>query len=164
MTDLPALREAVASILGDGRWEADGGRVYLQTDQAGYPVLDTGKEDAAAIVALRNAAPALLDEVERLRQGIRAWEDKEAHEAMSCYLDNEQLKADLAAARAERDEANALVDDLRAAGTRMNATCIAARAVLQDAKQHDSDITFAAPNVWIQVDRAAWLAWQERQR
>jgi len=70
MTDtpsLPALREAVAKMT-PGPWKAVG--IHIG------PVMETGDwtpselkryEDAAGIVALRNAAPALLDEVERLR-------------------------------------------------------------------------------------------------
>jgi hypothetical protein len=73
MTDLPALREAVAKMTG-GPWFA----YYSQDKQAWtvqnapgwlFVASDKGTDaDAAGIVALRNAAPALLDEVERLRQ------------------------------------------------------------------------------------------------
>jgi hypothetical protein len=55
----------------------------------------------------------------RLRAGIKAWEDKEAHEGMSCYLDNEQLKADLAAARAVLDTAIEHTDEFGAVTVRV---------------------------------------------
>jgi hypothetical protein len=56
------------------------------------------------------------------------------------------------------------IDTLAAAVRSLLDEVEAALAVLENAKQHDSDITFAAPNVWIQVDRAAWLAWQGRAK
>ena len=65
--NLPALREAVAKMT-PGPWKADG--IYIE------PVMESGDyappqlkhtRDAYGIVALRNAAPALLDELERLR-------------------------------------------------------------------------------------------------
>jgi len=71
MTTLPALREALAKMT-EGPWKADG--IYIS------PIMETGDftpcelktyEDAAGIVALRNAAPALLDELEQLREHRR---------------------------------------------------------------------------------------------
>jgi len=89
MTDLPALREAVAKMT-PGPWKADGIDIS--------PIMSTGDftpcelkrcEDAAGIVALRDAAPALLDEVETLRQRVN--EDNEVclcgcpPDAHECY-------------------------------------------------------------------------------
>ena len=84
-------------------------------------------------------------------------------------------EADLAAARAALAGAEAERDAYRAALTKVATVELDALVrvrkrrptkamVLTTAKQHDSDITFAAPRMWIQVDRAAWLAWQGRQR
>ena len=65
--DLTALREAVAQMT-EGPWKSVG--IHIS------PIMETGDwtpcelktyEDAAGIVALRDAAPALLDEVERLQ-------------------------------------------------------------------------------------------------
>ena len=64
---LPALREAVAKMT-EGPWKAVG--IHIS------PIMETGDwspselktyEDAAGIVALRTAAPALLDELEAAR-------------------------------------------------------------------------------------------------
>ena len=67
-----------------------------------------------------------------------------------------KLRANLVAMTAKRD---AIFEEATATGRDL----FLATAVLQDAKQHDSDITFAALHVWIQVNRAAWLAWSERK-
>ena len=74
-TNLPALREAVAKMT-EGPWKAVGIHIC--------PVMETGDwtpcelkryEDAAGIVALRNALPALLDELEQLRASEKqAWQ------------------------------------------------------------------------------------------
>lgn len=54
-------------------------------------------------------------EVGRMRGGIKAWEDKEVHEAMACWKDNEQLKADMAALRQRHAQAVAVATEAIAA-------------------------------------------------
>jgi hypothetical protein len=137
----------VASILGEGRWEADGGRVYLRTDQAGYPVLDTGSEDAEAICALRNAAPALLDELEAARGESAALQRK-----LTAVLANYNEEA--GRLMTERDEHR---DD----AAKLQADLATARAVLDTAV-----VVINGPNdpVHVVIDRALWLAYQEAKR
>jgi len=36
-------------------------------------------------------ARGAADEIDRLRAEVKHWEDKEAHEGMSCYVDNKEL-------------------------------------------------------------------------
>jgi len=36
-------------------------------------------------------ARGAADEIDRLRAEVKYWEDKEAHEGMSCYVDNKEL-------------------------------------------------------------------------
>ena len=73
MTSLPLLREAVAKMT-EGPWRVEfhdqGCDIYGKQDATGLMVADTA--DAYGIVALRNAAPALLDEVEAARAGLAA--------------------------------------------------------------------------------------------
>ena len=69
MTDkpsLPALREAVAKMT-PGPWEYDTETHGVYNAEVGYGIVDAEPKDAAGIVALRNAAPALLDELEALK-------------------------------------------------------------------------------------------------
>jgi hypothetical protein len=68
MTDpnLPALREAVAKMT-PGPWEYDTETHGVYNAEVGYGIVDAEPKDAAGIVALRNAAPALLDELEAAR-------------------------------------------------------------------------------------------------
>ena len=93
MTSLPALREAVAKMT-EGPWEVGGpfpGTTVVRCIDRGIgdaeppcfekladlnrilsgPPDVRAEADAAGIVALRNAAPALLDEVEALQAEVR---------------------------------------------------------------------------------------------
>jgi len=75
MTNLPALREAVAKMTG-GPWECvatgfHGDELHIGPPDKPAVVRNIPRADAAGIVALRNAAPALLDELEQLREHRR---------------------------------------------------------------------------------------------
>jgi hypothetical protein len=104
MTDLPALREAVAKMTAGAelvRYEHGGGRlaVFGPTDAERVLVADFYQEgDREGFVALRNAAPALLDEREALRVELDI--EKKLHaraaEAHAALLDErEALKDDI---------------------------------------------------------------------
>jgi hypothetical protein len=81
MTDpnLPALREAVAKMT-EGPWRNIGDGFVGHGDFAklvcsGTDLQDMTIADINGIVALRNAAPALLDELEQLRASEKqAWQ------------------------------------------------------------------------------------------
>jgi hypothetical protein len=75
--------------------EADLERPEVLNTENGCSVANVGSGDVRWLVG----------EVRRLRGGIKAWEDKEVHEAMACWKDNEQLKADLTALRERHAEA-----------------------------------------------------------
>ena len=81
MADLPALREALAQMTG-GEWTLDAspgdeacvatvapgrGQLFLCTMDEDDTTQAERDNNAAGIVALRNAAPALLDELEAAR-------------------------------------------------------------------------------------------------
>ena len=93
MTSLPALREAVAKMT-PGPWECvatgfHGDELHIGPPDKPAVVRNIPRADAAGIVALRNAAPALLDELETLRQRVN--EDNEVclcgcpPDAHECY-------------------------------------------------------------------------------
>ncbi len=141
--DLPALREAAASI-------------------AACAVPECGRCDELRR-DLADAAPALLDEVERLRHL-----DKYLSEATADPV-IEHLESDLATERELRviaeagwDKASALLKDAATQHEVVLADLTAARAVLDSAKD-------LGPDEWLDrrvlvVDNAAWLAWQERRK
>ena len=134
MTDLnlPALREAVAKMT-EGPWAAKpDGRHFVQADEHGEPLKRTGmrpagdpfplvgtvfgyrEADLKGIVALRNAADALLDELEQLRSveadflqlsDVVGWHHGEAQIALARA---EKAEAELAAARAALETAHEL--------------------------------------------------------
>jgi len=95
MTDLPALREAVAKMT-PGPWEYDTETHGVYNAEVGYGIVDAEPKDAAGIVALRNAAPALLDEVER----VRAEHEYQLCEAQRWAGRAEQAEAEVAALKA----------------------------------------------------------------
>ena len=105
MTDLPALREAVAKMT-PGPWEYDTETHGVYNAEVGYGIVDAEPKDAAGIVALRNAAPALLDEVER----VRAEHEYQLCEAQRWAGRAEQAEAELAALKTRMTEA-AITDD-----------------------------------------------------
>jgi len=111
--------------------------------QAGFPKLR----------GLRGAIERHMADLAAARAQLHALENK-CVVSESAYM--QQLETDLALKENAR---RGLALSLENA----EADLAAARAVLHSAKQHDSDITFAAPQVWIQVDRAAWQAWQARK-
>jgi hypothetical protein len=120
MTDLnlPALREAVAtSRLPRSAYPSD-------SESFGDALRRVQRLEAARKV-LVDAAPALLDEIERLRLGCAVAGQREAE-----YIF--KAEADLAAAR----------------------------AVLDTAREIDHPVF--TPTV--EIDRAAWQAWQEGQK
>jgi len=186
MTSLPALREAVAKMT-PGPWEYDTETHGVYNAEVGYGIVDAEPKDAAGIVALRNAAPALLDELETLRQRVN--EDNEVclcgcpPDAHECYeeggesCENEthtclrvcrsvaaEFEASQKALSAERIE-NAHLREafvtMERAANQHETDLAAARAVLETARDLPED--GPAPQWLIQVDRAAWLAWQARQ-
>lgn len=69
MTNLPALREAVAKMT-EGPW-AVLAEFKIQAHHGECIASSVSNRNAAGIVALRNTAPALLDEVEALREDNR---------------------------------------------------------------------------------------------
>jgi len=140
MTDLPALREAVAKMTeGSWFWKPGSLRdIVTKSDTQDLRVCEAapgntnGEDDTKGIVALRNAAPALLDEVEALRErgspGV-------VHEVDAAFH---------ALTVAQRDAA---WRDLAAA-----------RAVLETAHE----LAGSAGMYCVGVDRTLWQAWQAR--
>ncbi len=203
MTDtpsLPLLREAVAKMT-EGPWHAGSVGPYPYTANVyGNPKtalgivaqcyrcpdaytphrsdVTQGDMDAAGIVALRNAADAMLDEVEaerienaHLREAFVTMEkaynvEHRRHSDLLGLLSEfypaeadireclTRSRADLAAAKAHAEDSQD-VDE-------MEADLAAARAVLDTILEvgHDDD----HPAVMALLDRAAWQAWQERGR
>jgi predicted nuclease with TOPRIM domain len=85
MSDIADLREAVAKMT-EGPWKAHRPRVRwrIVSTVHNWLVFDDGagwhdQQDAAGVVALRNAAPALLDELEAARSEIAALRQKCEH-------------------------------------------------------------------------------------
>ena len=170
MTDFPALREAVTTM---GTC-----RCY------GVEGCDACADNMYAIL---NALPALLDELETLRQRVN--EDNEVclcgcpPDAHECYeedgesCENEthtclrvcrsvaaEFEASQKALSAERIEVAHLREafvTMERAANQHETDLAAARAVLETARDLPED--GPAPQWLIQVDRAAWLAWQARQ-
>ena len=131
--------------------------------------------------ALVNAAPALLDEVERLRLALDTWKGGGCvHDAGDGSLlmrrdELDKLKADLAAARTtaaywkdEHNAANVEIAHLRQAFVTMEKAYNAAALDLAAAKAVLDSVSEIMPRlgrvVGIAVDRAAWLAYQERKK
>ena len=112
---------------------------------------DTALEDCDAMARQRDAARA---EAARLRKAMHA-ADKRMNDA---------LRADLARAESERQEATAKyvergreIDDLKADLAR-------ARAVLESIETPDMAPWLSGRDlVNVSIDRAAWQAWRERQ-
>ena len=161
-TDLPALREAVAQMTeGPWFWKPGSLRdIVTKSDTQDLRVCEAapgntnGEDDTKGIVALRNAAPALLDEVEALR------------------AENAALKAnaddDTAIVSRARDicHRHGYVVDAEHEGwttcalRSLEAEVAAARKVLETAIELPGYYAYAV----IDVDAAAWQAWQARRK
>jgi len=172
MTDLPALREAVAKMT-DLVWLSESGTGWC--DDA----------ENAAIMAVLAAAPALLDELETLRQRVN--EDNEVclcgcpPDAHECYeeggesCENEthtclrvcrsvaaEFEASQKALSAERIEVAHLREafvTMERAANQHETDLAAARAVLDGAYRLPRG-TSPDNSIHLCVHGAAWLAWQ----
>jgi hypothetical protein len=191
MTNLPALREAVAKMT-PGTWRVETREcidvAVARPDWAtrDVAVLEGASVDLAGIVALRNAAPALLDEVARLRQEREALRAENIR--LHCEVENwkatiETREADLAAAReavekaklqvmahktweneavAQAGNANLAYNKIRVENQTLRADLAAARAVLDTAEVFHGH---GGPSyVTIIVGRDPWQAWKDGQR
>ena len=189
MTDLPALREAVAKMT-PGPWECvatgfHGDELHIGPPDKPAVVRNIPRADAAGIVALRNAAPALLDELETLRQRVN--EDNEVclcgcpPDAHECYeeggesCENEthtclrvcrsvaaEFEASQKALSAERIEVAHLREafvTMERAANQHETDLAAARAVLDGAYRLPRG-TSPDNSIHLCVHGAAWLAWQ----
>jgi len=116
MTNLPALREAVAKMT-PGPWEYDTETHGVYNAEVGYGIVDAEPKDAAGIVALRNAAPALLDELEDMRRQRDQWKEFAfKHPEVTPPVVTQEIAAlrlDLASSRAQRDTAWRDIERLR---------------------------------------------------
>ena len=161
MTDLslPALREAVAKMT-PGPWldngteatDEDCQEVILEApprydgEDFDVPVdgdMDRRKADIAGIVALRNAASALLDELEATRRELR---------------DNDVRGMCIIEAAVRSPSISDYMNHWEGRCLKAEADLAAARAVLDGA-----GVEFEDPRIsytTIQVDRTAWQAWQ----
>jgi uncharacterized small protein (DUF1192 family) len=135
---LPVDTAALGSLLAaatPGPWKTLGhDGVWRVEGTAGETVFDDGSADGEydqkcttadrdAILALRDAAPALLDEIERLRTDLAATRatldcanaliGEAADDAKRLSDDVERLRAELAATHATVACANAIIDRLR---------------------------------------------------
>lgn len=172
MTDLSALREAVAKMTAR-RLEVFTGWLFDRPHDEDCPCSNDSERHApgcgdcecenhdisdllVAYKALRNAVPALLDEVERLREQMAGCTNAPDTGMPTPY---EQCLADLAAMTAKR---NALFEE----ATKMGRDLAAARAVLDGSSEVLGDIAVTMTNedeyALVEVVRAAWLAWKER--
>lgn len=168
MTSLPALREAVALIRRD-----------IPEDQPG--VYDDRRPVELAALRLALALPALLDEVEaaadlrherddlivRLRVAVHERDAerienahlREAFGTMEkAYNVEHRRHSDLLGLLSEFYPAEA---DIRECLTRSRADLAAARAILDTARFPSSE---ANGRLLVNLDAAAWLAWQEREK
>ena len=98
--DLDALRDARNADGMRGTWSAEptgpGHSSIVLTDRYGrayYLNADLPEDDAAAIVALMNAAPRMLAELEAARALIKAYEDEPASSDDDCRCSSELLAA-----------------------------------------------------------------------
>ncbi len=143
MTDLPALREAVAKLTPGcpgAVWREATSRVGTNDLPDRHAVFSDwraslSQHDWETLALLVNAAPALLDELERLR-GL-------CHDGTHMCVCNAIASVDERWRQAESNLA-------------------AARAVLDS-----NEAWREAPEdrrVWLDVDRAAWQAWREGQQ
>ena len=122
MTDLPLLREAVTKMT-PGPWR-NIGDTFVGLDNAcmgfvcgGTDLQDMTIADINGLVALRNAAPALLDEVEDMQRQRDQWKEfAYTHPEVTPPVVTQEIAAlrlDLASSRAQRDTAWRDIERLR---------------------------------------------------
>jgi len=147
--DLPALREAVAKV-PDLVWLSESGTSWCDADEF------------AAIISVLTSAPALLDEVERLRADLMGQRD--AHDILLAHV-NELERAN-AAERIENTRLREAFVTMERAYNKAALDLAAARAVLDYAEPCAAGFTPGSGPACREliVPDAAWLAWQERQR
>jgi len=190
MTNLSALREAVAKMTewpwldnGTEATDEDCQETIIETSPRytgvdfEIPVagdMDRRRADIAGIVALRNAAPALLDELEMLHADLAALKGI-LHAAHGVLTDAATIAVPGAYDDPLAPAVQQLVDErdaYRAALTKVATAGLdaeqdnAARAVL-DGAELTGDTSYdhpPDPRVAVTFDRAAWLAWQEAKR
>jgi len=94
-------------------WDPETGKELVYRDVAICEMADGNiGANANLIVAMRNALPGLLDELDALRAGHKLRSDDSAHYEGEWKKECDDLRAKLAKAEAERDEARGLLRKL----------------------------------------------------
>jgi hypothetical protein len=179
MTNLSALREAVAKMTG-GPWAlrlyCGNDELYCDWHEISTPDCDGlisiqapgNADNAAGIVALRNAAPALLDEVEAARAELDLLHTQIDYiKTMQDHKDMNPGDELIALRQSEKhawdEAAQARIDgaeNLMLLTQELQVELAAARAVLETAEY----IIVAHRGPVRMIDATAWQAWQERRK